>query len=475
MIRRLGTVLRPRDHREGEAGFTVIEVMVAMMVFAIMSIGIAYGITNALQLTQSSRGRETAVALASQDIDQMRQLAALSATGVQNVVSTSYTKLVGGVTYTVNRSANWVSSDGTLSACGSSSSELAYKNVAETVSWSGGHGASLSTTMTSSIAPPSAVSIPGDGTITISVLNAAGTGNAGVTIAITPVSGGGGAALATQPPVTNSSGCSIATNVHPGTYTVTATAPGGIDTKQSAVSPPAPIPSKTVVAGGSTFVSFTYDQAATITTTYASGGAILPISMPTTLYSTGQYSTMTPWGNTVVTSATSESMTVFPFPSYTMYAGTYNGNPGSTNCLSPNPAQWTVPNASGQVGTPVTPIGTSPGQTTVTTSPIMMGVFSVSGLSVGSWLVATTTTPASNSGDPGCSAGMTLRFPRITAANETFALPFGTWSLQYSTSLTGTVLSVLGGTNVNTVSPGTVSGSSLTGWTVMLDPRGQTS
>ncbi len=46
-----------------------------MMVFALMSIGLAYGITNALVLTQESRARQTALNLASQDLDQLRSLA----------------------------------------------------------------------------------------------------------------------------------------------------------------------------------------------------------------------------------------------------------------------------------------------------------------------------------------------------------------------------------------------------------------
>lgn len=173
-----------------EEGFTVIEVMVAMMVFAIISVGLAYGITNSLQTTQASRGRDMAVSLASQDIDTMRQTAAATTNGIFSVLSASTTKSIGGVTYTVTRTANWVQSDGATGACGSSNGTLAYKSVAETVSWNNPHGpGKLSTTVTSAIAPSDAVTDPGDGTIIVSVRDAAGAANAGVSVSAAPVSG----------------------------------------------------------------------------------------------------------------------------------------------------------------------------------------------------------------------------------------------------------------------------------------------
>jgi prepilin-type N-terminal cleavage/methylation domain-containing protein len=470
MFRRLSDVLRPRDRRDAEAGFTVIEVMVAMMVFAVMSVGIAYGIVNALQLSQGNRGRETAISLASQDLDAMRQVAAQASTGIQNVTSATTTKTIGGVTYTVARTANWVDANGTLSTCGTSNGALAYKNVQETVTWAGAHGGRLSTTMTSSIAPDSAVSDPGDGTITISVITASGAPNANVTITVTPVAGGGGAALSAQPAVTNAQGCSVAYDVDPGTYTVTASESGGIDSNQLNPSSQSPV---TVVASAAAYVPFVYDQAATLNLQYAqSYGATLPASMPTTLYSTGGgYDSMSPWGTSpTVTSSTTTAMSVFPYSAYYVTAGNYSTASGSAGCLSPNPGAWTTPNTAAVTGVAPQPIGTSPGTSTATTN-VMMGVVQITGLS-GQYVVATTTT--AGSGDPGCAAGMTLRFPKATAASMTYALPFGTWTINTATSLTGAVGSLLLGSTVKAVTPGSVSGSTTAGWTVVMDPRGQT-
>jgi prepilin-type N-terminal cleavage/methylation domain-containing protein len=482
MFRRLSAVLSPRDPREAEAGFTVIEVMVAMMVFAVMSLGIAYGIVNAMQLSQSSRGRETAIALASQDIDNLRQLAASSSAGIQSVVSAPLTasdapltKTIGGVKYTITRVVNWVNSAGTSDSCGSqTTSYLAYKSVAETVSWAGRVG-TLSTTVTSSIAPSSAVTTPGDGTITISVKTAAGAGNAGVTINVTPVSGGTGATLTTQPAVTNGQGCTIAVNVQPGNYTVTAYEAGGIDTNQATTSSQSPI---SVLASANSYVPFVYDQAASIDLQFASTyGATLPQSMPTTLYSTGGgYDYITPWGTSpTVTSSTKTPTSVFPFGNYTVFAGKYNPSVGSGSCLSPNPGAWSTANSSGKVGTAPSQIGTSAGQSaTPDPWPVMMGVIQASGMNSSTYVVATTAS-TSGSGDPGCSSGYTLQFPTSSSGTQKLALPFGTWTVQLYSSVTGKVLGVLSGAGITNVTGGTTSGNVLTGYTVVVDPRGQTS
>ncbi len=481
MMRRIAAVFRPAEPADREAGFTVVEVMVAMMVFAIMSIGIAYGIVNALTLSQNSRSRTTAVALASQDIDGLRQTASATAAGIQQVTSlpanpgdTVPTKTIGGVTYTISRDVNWVDSTGATNACGSASGGyLAYKSVVETVSWKS-RNQTYSTTMTSAIAPSSAVTSPGSGSITISVKTAAGTGNAGVAITITPVAGGAGDPLTVQPDATNAQGCAIAVDVQQGDYTVTATETGGIDTDQKQPAKKTPV---TVIAGASAYVPFVYDQASTMTLQYASTySATLPQSMPTTLSSTGGgQDVITPWGTTpTITSATKTAVSVFPFGNYAVFAGAYNSAPGATSCLSPNPGAWSTPNAQNQVGVAPAQVGTSPGQpASVSPVQVMTGVVQVGGMSSSTYVVATTATTA-GAGDPGCTAGYTLRFPTSSSGSQTLALPYGTWNVSFYSSITGTVLNVLNGASVKNVTPGTSSGGVLGGYTVVVDPRGQT-
>ncbi|PZF62232.1 hypothetical protein DEI92_01655 [Curtobacterium sp. MCBD17_034] len=453
-----------------EEGFTVIEVMVAMMVFAIISVGLAYGITNSLQTTQASRGRDMAVSLASQDIDTMRQTAAATTNGIFSVLSASTTKSIGGVTYTVARTANWVQSDGATGACGSSNGTLAYKSVAETVSWNNPHGpGKLSTTVTSAIAPSDAVTDPGDGTIIVSVRDAAGAANAGVSVSAAPVSGGTGAAITTAPTTTDAAGCWYATDVQPGTYTLTASTTGGIDSNQAATSTWT-IP---VIAGASAYQPISYDQAATIPVNYAQTySATMATNMTTTLSSnSGGLDTMTPWSTSAtVTSSTKVSMNVFPFSDgYQMYGGTFNSSSGASSCIDTNPTKWTTPTSAGAVGTsvPVPVVSVSPGQTVSPPQNVALGVIQVS-VASGSYLRATTAS-RTTADDPGCSAGMTLNFPKTTSSTATLALPFGTWSISTTSGASGAVTGTVAGANIKNVTPGSVTGN-----TVLVDPRGQT-
>ncbi|WP_141399169.1 prepilin-type N-terminal cleavage/methylation domain-containing protein [Curtobacterium sp. 'Ferrero'] len=487
MIQRLRDVLSPRDVRGIEAGFSIIEVMVAMMVFAIMSVGIAYGIANTLQLTQTSRGRETAVALASQDIDTLRQTAAASTGGIFKVISaagTDNTKTVGGVQYRIDRAVSWVQSDGATGACGTSNGKLAYKSVVETVSWpSPRGGGTSSTSVTSAIAPSDAVTDPGYGTLIVSVATASGAPYAGVAITVTPVSGSGAAALTTAVQPTDAQGCSYAVNVTPGDYTVTASTPGGIDTAQAQPSSQTPI---TVTAGASSPVPFVYDRASQLTLRYAEGfNATLPTNMVTTLSSSsGGLDTVRPWDVTsstlAITSSSTPSLPVFPFTSgYTVYAGPYsNSSASSSSCLSPNPAAWSTPNPSGAIGVAPQSIETSPGA--AASASVMMGVAAIKGVK-GRYITAvSSSSPAA--GDPGCSAGMTMKFPVSASDTATIALPFGTWTLYSGTAFGATTKNEVASnaSNVSTVTSGSVNQKSVLlvisyDNTITLDPRGQTS
>jgi prepilin-type N-terminal cleavage/methylation domain-containing protein len=499
MIRRLSAVLRPQERRDAEAGFTVIEVMVAMLVFAVMSVGIAYGIVNSLQLTQNSRGRTTATALATQDIDRLRQIAAASTNGIFQVLSTTTNPpqtSIGGTKYTINRAVTWVQTDGSSGGCGATTSQaaLAYKSVVETVTWTSANGGTQqSVTMTSGIAPADAVTDPSDGTILISVTDSTGAPNPGVAVSVSAISGGGGAALSSAPPVTDSQGCSYATNVQPGTYTISVSETGGIDSDQQQPSSRTPI---SVKAGGSSPVPFTYDLATNYTNVkYASNlakntGALMATNMQTTLSSsTGGLDQITPWTSAqTITSDTAVPISAFPFQGgYNgIYAGSYANSPagGSTTCVNPNPSTWSTPNAAGQVGQSSAQIPAPIGAQYAQQVNVPMGAATIKGLSSSAngnrYITAVSATPAT--GDPGCNVPMTLTFPKATGTTVTVALPFGTWTLYAGTSAgaTGPANSynvvAQNKSNVQMLTNGTVNQGALIiiTWnnTVTFDPRG---
>ena len=61
--------LRDRLRRRNEGGFTIAEVMVALMIFALMSIGVIYSVISMLQISRDARNRQVAANLAAQEID----------------------------------------------------------------------------------------------------------------------------------------------------------------------------------------------------------------------------------------------------------------------------------------------------------------------------------------------------------------------------------------------------------------------
>ena len=64
--------LRRSTHDSRDQGFTLIEVLVAMVVFGILSVLVVYLLTTAMTLTRTNRSSEVAANLAAQVIDQAR-------------------------------------------------------------------------------------------------------------------------------------------------------------------------------------------------------------------------------------------------------------------------------------------------------------------------------------------------------------------------------------------------------------------
>jgi len=468
---------RLRPKAADEAGFTIIEVMVAMMVFALISIGVAYGITNSLVLTQDSRARQTALNLASQDIDQLRASVQSNGDAILDVTQKTGTPAkVGGQVFTLDRTVAWVNSDGTSGACGTGSGTLAYKSVSEKVTWNT-KSSPRSITMDTLLAPTANINDDTKGTIIIAATDAAGGGAAGLSVSVTPNSGTGATTLPGVPDVTDSQGCSYALRVTPGTYTVSVTRAGGIDAKsQTAVASNANVQ---VSAGANTPLTFTYDTAATFklqyTTLQSAPTALLPTNLTETL--SNKVSAATPAVTATSTSA-NPVVSAFPFKDgYRGFAGTYVNTTGggSATCVDTNPATWTTPAADGAVGRDVVPSSVNPGDTDVPVS-LPLGVVTLKGLKANQYVTAVTASSAP--GDPGCQSGQTLTFPLIAGATQAIALPFGTWTL-YSGATSGATTTNLVAANAANVIPntrGSVNQQSLLGlvsWanTVTLDPR----
>jgi prepilin-type N-terminal cleavage/methylation domain-containing protein len=420
--------LRRSTHDSRDQGFTLIEVLVAMVVFGILSVLVAYLLTTAMTLTRSNRASEVAANLAAQAIDQAR-----SATNVFSVVSGVTTTTVDGTTYTITKSAGWLTNTGTASDCGTSGL-LQNKTLNVAVTWSGMRTGASPVQASTLLAPAGPINDPTTGTIIVHVRNAAnGTGVAGVPIAVAvdgTVSPNTGATVSPAPSATDIDGCSYVLKVVPGSYVVTIGSAGDGRISSDQQQPlKIPVP---VTAGQSSVLDKQYDTAATPKLTLAPGapaGTMFPTNLTVTYVPQGDAYTAQVT-KTTVGGVTTTSTPLFPFSSgYQAFAGAYvTVGPalGSAPiCLSVDPGAWTTPNASGNVGVRSDPIiGITPG----TTGTVTMKLVTVTGIS-GRWLVAVSATAAATVGDPGCATGMTMTFAQASTNSVTLALPYGSWKL----------------------------------------------
>ncbi len=431
---------------EDERGLSIVEVMVAMTIFAMIAAGAAAGIVSTLYLSQDNRARQAALNLASAEISAVR-----SDDNIFDVTGSTTTKRVGKRDFTVKRVSSWINSTGTDNTCGAGSGQLAYKRVNVEVSWASRAATTRSVQLDTLVAPPASVTTGNYSTIVVGTQTANGGPNSGVSVTITPNSGGGGAALSAQPPVTDADGCTYALNVTPGAYTVSIAKSGNItpDGRTSVV--------VSAAAGSIASKSFLYDQPATIVAQYATNAgttAALPTGFAGVLRR----------GSTTQT-ITSASTSVFPYTDgWTVLGGAY-----SDTCRAVDPTTW--PAANSLATRPEIlggAVGGTPGQTD--TARVAMGVFGIKLQGSNTVLTATVkNTSTQAGGDPGCSPSVTYTFTGLSSTTvKNVALPYGTWTLLEGTTTTNARTGATGVSAVPTATDVTVG---MSGNVVTLDPR----
>ncbi len=458
-MQRLSTLID--EARDRDDGFSIIEVLVAMTVFAMIAAGVAMGIASSLYLAHGSRSREVAINLAQDAIDRAR-----TSTNLFGVVDGTSQRTVGGVDYSIKQTARWVATAGAANACGAGGGPLAYKRVSMTVSWTaGGRGDGQSVSMNSLVAPPTSVTAPNLGTIIVAVARVDGSGNSGVSVSISPnrTNPNGATAITSTIAATDVTGCTYALNVKPGSYDVTLSKSGNIDdgTSSGSLGAQTGTPSTTVrvQANQTSSATFNYDGALTVapqwidpnaSTTAFTSPSSAPVSLRRKTADFGPY-------------AAGTTAQVFPFTDgYKAVAGT------PAACASTDPENWTTAN-----GASVAPRGV--GQPLVGTNAVKAPVQVLTVKLAGNGdnaLTATTTTPTPNSGDPGCATAASYTFSGLPAGGTvTIALPYGTYTLQSGsvTRILGGVITISYSGGAPTVSPAV--GVSVSGNKVLLDPR----
>jgi prepilin-type N-terminal cleavage/methylation domain-containing protein len=421
------------ERSRAEAGMSLVEVIVAMFIFAIVSSGVIYGMISVVALTRDSRSREVAANLASQEIDLARDHDDLF-----TLLDADKTKSLNGDTFHVHIGTQWVTDPNQDIVCGASGANLRYKRINVTVTWDNMRAGTTAVRSDTLLQPSSKINDPTKGTILVSVLGAAGTGSSGVTVSAVPSGTPNGAvALTTAPTATDVQGCSYILKVVPGNYDVSVTRSGYIDAHQAAAS----TVTVGVAAGTSTAAAFQYDAAGTFNLTYAGayvpqlGEAVRVAAVPTSTF-------LSTYGAFVIDPSSASSMTrtvgMHPFSSgYQVFAG---------SCDAADPEAWPVgTNAGGQTIRASRPIGVAAAPGGSVSVDVPMGVVKIAIGNSGTQRylrVTPTTSPVAGSGDPGCASPVTSSFGSASGygipanGNLTVALPYGSWRLYYGTGTT---------------------------------------
>ena len=445
-----------RNQTQSDAGVSLIEVLVAMVVFSIIALGVGASLLTLVRMTEDTRSRLVASNLATSEIDLVRGLNDPFA-----AVNTTKTQSVSGTTFTVARSTSWVEFSGADVGCGSTGATMRSKRVNVTVTWQGMLTTTRPVRSDTLISPEDRINDPSLGTIRVSVLTPAGTGSPGVSVSVTRTSSGTG--LAEQPPATDSDGCSYALKVPPGSYSVAISRAGSVDGKQIA----SPSMALEVAAGASVAAQFEYDYAATFNLAYASNYAGATPKLPENLVT----SFVSTYGVFPQSGRSSQAVLAPVTSGYTAIAGKYAAPvTGNAGCLSVDPASWTEGTAAGAnvaAGQRTPNVAAAPGgQANLGIGMGVVSVFTTADLYI--FAVPATAPAAANA--PGCAANTTYAFGKLTKGTNVLALPYGSWTFATSTSADGkssaatipvSSVSVLGTT------PRPVAGSGVT----TLDPR----
>jgi len=435
---------RLRSDEMGERGLSLIEVMVAMVLFALLSTGLIYTMIQIMSVTKDVRTRQVASNLAAEEIDRARDVLK-----VEELVSwTTDSGLddpndpqqragaitINGDTFHVKRNVQWVSDANSPLQCGASAANgtLRYKRVNVEVTWDGMRGSATPVRSDSVVNPRTRMNEENKGTMLVTVVDSFGAGVPNATVTLTPSAG----AAARQ---TDAEGCAYFINVPPASYKIVVSKPGFIGDK-NVLSPQEE--NVIVPAGASNTRVFRYDAIGRYQLTD-------PATTPTNLSATLIASEST----RVVAVPSTRRLDVFPL-SFKVIAG------DSVSCPAADPAMWSV----GQTATDP-PSSLAPNDTESYLAvpgggvdvPLRMGVLTVSGIPADRSIRAVST---SGSGHPACTATVTYNF----AANAgQIALPFGSWTLS---SVKGANVAPVTAAQISLQSYGTIAGG-----TVTLDPR----
>lgn len=381
----------------------MIELVVAVSVFAILAGGLALTIDGGLGLARNNRNRSIAANLASQEMDKIRQepFTQLPLGLVDR------TESVGGVPYTVRRETEWVDNASTTGPCDATAGTPRVLRVSASVYWTDMRGVAPAKSSTI-LSPPVGSYDPNNGHIAVKVLGGTAAPLAGVPVTVT-------APGLTRNLTTTTDGCAFFAFVPPNvTYTVRLSAVGYVDRQGNAN----PAQLTGVASGATSSVAFDYDQAATLTLTLnSSGGGSFPSNLAVGV------------GNTALLPTGSKSFAgsgairtvgnLYPYEDgYSAWAGT---------CADSDPegedgnglAFWE--GAARQTELQTSAGGTATGTVDLPTIQLHYGDVSAS--------AGTVNVVAVHDADNGCATGLQYTMGTFSGpASSLVALPYGVWT-----------------------------------------------
>jgi prepilin-type N-terminal cleavage/methylation domain-containing protein len=326
-------VLRTRFEHADDDGFSLIEVIVGMSIFAIVAMAATSGFIAQIALDRANRGRVAAASIASAEIDEAR------ATPVETLVTLPQRDtVVGGRTYHVNREVTRVQLGSTAGACeggADNGSSLTVIRVTALVTWDG----------MGAVKP-----VRSDTQITPKATATANTYNIGVRLNDATNNPVGSQFVSLTGPsnqsvLTTSDGCAFFTGLPGGTYTATATRPDWVDSQGNANSQiNVTVPSG---SGVTTTVDLQFSPSAALELTMpGNNGFPLPADVPVTISN----SSLLPTSRSIPgTGAVRTIPSLFPYAAGydTWLGGCADADPAGVDAGNGNPywpgAQRTAP------------------------------------------------------------------------------------------------------------------------------------
>ena len=244
----------PEDAKSrSESGLSLIELLVALTVFALLAGGLVLLVESGLGLARNNRNRSIAANLASQEMDAVRQAKFTTLP----IGLTTTTVPVASVPYVVNRNSEWVNNNSASGACDSSGTTPKVLRVSVDVSWPDMRGVPPARSSTV-ITPPVGSYDPNTGHIAVKVRNGDAAPLGGVPVRV--VGPGVDKTVASTDALAASPGCAFFAFLPAGSYTVSLGLSGYVDRQGTAT----PAQTAGVVVGATSSVAFDYDRAALV-------------------------------------------------------------------------------------------------------------------------------------------------------------------------------------------------------------------